>query len=65
MDDIARPDFGPIHRVCAWCKRTSLAGEWIAASEASDQEIEPVTHGICPDCLPGIMSEANLRIVLT
>jgi hypothetical protein len=44
-------------RVCAWCGRFMLGGEWIAAEDAMRQlDMDPgappsVTHGICPECL--------------
>ena len=44
-------------RVCAWCGRFALAGEWVPSDEALRRlKLEPsalptITHGICPECL--------------
>lgn len=38
-----------IIRVCAWCNRINIDGEWIIP--IYDRSVtEKVTHGICPDC---------------
>ena len=44
-------------RVCAWCKRVDLAGEWVEVEEAIGRlriferhDIPSLSHGICPDC---------------
>ena len=45
-------------RMCAWCKRVELGGEWADVEKALGQlriferhDVPSVTHGICPDCL--------------
>jgi len=37
-----------IAKVCAWCKRVLVNGEWVVPP--SGQDLGQVTHGICEEC---------------
>jgi transcriptional regulator with XRE-family HTH domain len=45
-----------LHRVCGWCKRLFVDGEWVVA----DPPDEWVTHGICEECNERFMREIEL-----
>jgi hypothetical protein len=39
-------------RVCSWCRRIDLKGEWMPLEKFMQQGFDtPTTHGICPECL--------------
>jgi FixJ family two-component response regulator len=45
-------------RMCSWCKRVDLAGEWAEVEKAigglrifERHDMPNLTHGICPECL--------------
>lgn len=52
-----------MERQCAWCTRMQISDlEW---SEPLGRKVHrfhrrPVTHGVCPECEPGVLSELNL-----
>jgi hypothetical protein len=38
-------------RVCAWCRRINIEGNWISLEEFFEQDPNiKVSHGICPEC---------------
>lgn len=38
-------------RVCAWCKKVELKGDWVPIAEFFQQRFDAdTTHGMCPDC---------------
>jgi len=48
---------GDILRMCAWCKRVNVDGEWFEVEEAvrrldlfGAQELPMISHGICASC---------------
>jgi uncharacterized membrane protein len=39
-------------RVCGWCKKLNVRGEWVPVEEFFELKFEtPMSHGICPACL--------------
>lgn len=42
--------------VCAWCgqRKLGIGGDWVehdAAQQAVQRADDPISHGMCPDCL--------------
>ncbi|HET7040428.1 MAG TPA: hypothetical protein VFI13_00315 [Gemmatimonadales bacterium] len=55
--DVAAPRSGELLRMCSWCKRIPLDGDWVEVEEAARRSaifhggVPPaITHGICPAC---------------
>jgi hypothetical protein len=42
-----------LRTLCAWCRRTPVAGAWVALDSLSSeaQSTDLYSHGICPDCI--------------
>jgi hypothetical protein len=39
-------------RVCGWCKKLNVRGDWVPVEEFFERKFEtPTSHGICPACL--------------
>jgi FixJ family two-component response regulator len=54
-------------RVCGWCKRVELAGEWAEVETAIGRlriferhDMPSLTHGICPECLEAMQRVSTL-----
>lgn len=39
---------GIVIKICAWCKRRLVNGEWIVDDDPDRAEL--VSHGLCEDC---------------
>ena len=54
-------------RVCSWCNRIAVeSGRWLEAETGAERlglllrrEVPPITHGICPGCKSGVMSQLS------
>jgi hypothetical protein len=62
LDD-AIPRSGEAVRMCSFCKRIDVSGEWHEVEEATlalhlleRDTLPPVTHGVCPACYERAMS---------
>jgi hypothetical protein len=43
---------GAMSARCAWCGRYRVGERWLPAGEQPEEAAaEPVSHGICPDCV--------------
>jgi len=49
-------------RVCAWCKKINLNGDWVSLEEFFERKLETNTsHGICEACNERMKAEMNQR----
>jgi hypothetical protein len=48
---------------CARCKRERVHGRWIE-SEMPSLDVEPVTHGLCPECSVALLGDDRERPIL-
>ena len=50
---------------CAWCARYDAGDTWLDASAVQtflrSHEAEPVSHGICPECLADLQQRGLSR----
>ncbi len=51
------PRSGELLRVCSWCKKINMEGNWLEIEEAMERfplfneaALPSITHGICEDC---------------
>jgi len=58
MGLMSNPDVPGQHlvRVCSWCNRVWVDGEWVVAEPLSDN----ITHGICEECTEKLDLEIDL-----
>jgi hypothetical protein len=50
---LAAYEAGALVRICAWCNRVEIDGEWVLAPKGALLAIDAentVSHGICPVC---------------
>lgn len=62
MLDPTVPRTGPMLRLCGWCRRVDLDGQWLELEEAMathrilcDAPLPHTTHGICGDCQRAVL----------
>ena len=47
-------------RICAWCRKVKLRGEWIVLEEYLQRGLDfDTSHGICPKCRDQMLREAT------
>jgi hypothetical protein len=60
-DLLARYEAGDLIRMCAWCLRVAVGGEWPLGPRAALAAIDhqnSLTHSICPSCVRGLARRA-------
>jgi uncharacterized membrane protein len=58
---LASYEAGDLIRMCAWCRRVDIDGEWHLAPRAALTAIQArstLSHSICPDCAAAEVSQA-------
>ena len=44
-------------RLCGWCQKINIDGNWIDFTSFTLQNYRQPTHGICPDCAKTLMNK--------
>jgi hypothetical protein len=58
---------GDLLRLCGWCNRLDVDGDWVLAPRIALAAIEAayaVSHSICPECLTRITTERPVPLAL-